>query len=153
MRILLTYIATFFIVTNTIALETKLSSFSLTAPRGKKIDLKSYSGKPLLIINIATRCGYTGQLDDIEKLYKKYKDQGLTIIGIPSNDFGGQTPESDKEVVEMCRVKYGASFPITTKSIVLGEKKVPLVDFIVKASGGNEISDHRALLAIFKLSE
>ena len=139
MKILLTSIAAFFFIANTIAIESKLTSFSLSAPRDKKIDLNSYKGKPLLIINIATRCGYTGQLDDIEKLYKKYKDQGLTIIGIPSNDFGGQTPESDKEVVEMCRVKYGASFPISTKSVVLGDKKTPLIDFIVKASGGGEI--------------
>ncbi len=119
--------------------ESTLSSFTLSAPRNKKIELKQYSGKPLLIINIATRCGYTGQLDDIEKLYKKYQKQGLTIIGIPSNDFGGQTPESNQEVVEMCRVKYGASFPISTKAIVLGKEKIPLIDYIVKSSGGEEI--------------
>ncbi|WP_372656063.1 redoxin domain-containing protein, partial [Halobacteriovorax sp.] len=103
--------------------ETSIFDFTLLAPKSKKIKLQQYKGKALLIINIATRCGYTGQLDDIEKLYQKYQKEGLRVIGIPSNDFGGQTPESNQEVVEMCRIKYGASFPISKKVIVLGKNK------------------------------
>lgn len=122
-----------------VAANTGLLSFSIDAPREKKIELKKYNKGPILLINIATRCGYTGQLDDIEKLYKKYKSQGLTVIGIPSNDFGGQTPEEDQKVVEMCRVKYGASFPISTKTIVTGKEKHPLIKYILSTSGGDEI--------------
>ena len=80
--------------------------FELTDTKGKKIESNQVKGKATLYVNIATRCGYTGQLDDIEKLYKKYKDKGLKVVGIPSNDFGSQTPENGEEINKFCRLKY-----------------------------------------------
>ncbi|ATH07136.1 hypothetical protein BIY24_04045 [Halobacteriovorax marinus] len=136
---LLTLIIAFFTITSTLAKSSELHAFKLKAPRKNEINLEKYKDGPLLIINIATRCGYTGQLDDIEKLYKKYSSKGLVIIGIPSNDFGGQTPESNQEVVEMCRVKYGASFPISTKVKVLGKEKHPLIEYMISESKQGDI--------------
>ena len=112
----------------------------IKSTKGTEINLKNYEGRSILFVNIATRCGYTGQLAGIEELYKKYKEKGLTVIGIPSNDFGGQTPEGDKKVAEFCRIKYGASFPIASKVAVTGSKKHPLVQHLVKVSGGEEIA-------------
>lgn len=109
-----------------------------SASKGE-IKLADYKEKALLIVNIATRCGYTGQLDELEELYKKYKDKGLAVIGIPSNDFGGQTPEEDKKVAEFCRLKYGATFPISIKVGVTGKDKHELVDYVVESAGGGEI--------------
>lgn len=94
----------------------------------------------LLIVNIATKCGYTSQLSELESLYIKYKERGLVIMGIPSNDFGAQTPEQDVEIVKFCKLKYGVTFPLTKKVIVSGDKKIPLIDWLIKKSGGNEIS-------------
>ncbi len=81
----------------------------------KSFDLNTLKSKPVLIVNIATQCGYTGQLKGLEDLYQKYKSQGLEVIGIPSNDFGGQTPENEKGVKDFCKLNYGVSFPLTEK--------------------------------------
>ena len=117
----------------------QLYDFSLKSTENKEINLKDYKGKNLLIVNIATRCGYTGQLDDLEKLYKKYSSRGLVVIGVPSNDFASQSPGSDKEVASFCRRKYGVTFPLATKSIVSGRDKIDLVKYILKSSSGSEI--------------
>ena len=109
--------------------------FELTDTKGKKIESNQVKGKATLYVNIATRCGYTGQLDDIEKLYKKYKDKGLKVVGIPSNDFGSQTPENGEEINKFCRLKYGTTFPITKKTPVTGKEKHPLVAFLTSKSG------------------
>jgi glutathione peroxidase len=79
-----------------------------------------------MVVNIATKCGYTEQLDDLEKLYQKFKKYDFVIIGIPSDDFGGQTPEENKEVAKFCRLKYGVTFPIVVKSTVKGINKIEL---------------------------
>ncbi|MCB9073200.1 MAG: glutathione peroxidase [Bdellovibrionaceae bacterium] len=93
----------------------------------KQTSLEAYKGKPLLLVNIATQCGYTKQLDGLEKLYKKYKSKGLVVIGIPSNDFGEQTPEDNKDVKKFCKLRYGVTFPLTKKTVVLGKDKNPLI--------------------------
>ncbi|MCB0376975.1 MAG: glutathione peroxidase [Bdellovibrionales bacterium] len=103
----------------------------------KTIDWKSYQGKPLLLVNIATRCGYTPQLKGLEQVYQKYQKQGLMVLGIPSNDFGEQTPEENKDVKKFCLLNYGVSFPLTEKIVVKGAKKHPFVADLLQAS-----SDH-----------
>lgn len=119
--------------------EPKIFRHKIKSVKNTDIALESYKGKSLLFVNIATRCGYTGQLGGLEDLYKKYKDKGLVIIGIPSNDFGSQTPEGNKQIGNFCRLKYGVSFPIAKKVQVKGSEKHPLVQHLVKASGGREI--------------
>ena len=101
-------------------------------PNSDKIEFNRLKGKVILIVNIATKCGYTPQLDGLENLYKKYNNQGLVIIGVPSNDFGGQTPENDKDAAKFCRINYGVSFPISQKYIVSGDKKIDLYKVLIK---------------------
>ena len=96
----------------------------------KEIDFSTLKGQVVMIVNIATRCGYTGQLDDIEKLYKKYQSQNFKVIGFPSNEFGDQTPESNEEVGNFCRLKYGATFPIVEKQSILGGNKTSLYKWL-----------------------
>lgn len=91
--------------------------------KGEKIQISQFKGKTVLVVNIATKCGLTGQLDDLEKLYQKYKSKGLVVLGVPSNDFLGQTPEGNEEVADFCRLNYGVSFPLIEKMSVKGESK------------------------------
>src|SRR5918993_638452 len=80
--------------------------------------LCKYEGKVLLVVNTASQCGYTPQYEGLEKLYRRYKDKGLIVLGFPSNDFGGQEPGSNKEIAKFCEVNYGVSFPMFTKTSV-----------------------------------
>jgi len=115
------------------------SNEKLTLSDGTELDLSKWKGTTYMIVNIATRCGFTGQLDELEKLYQKYKGSGFKILGIPSNDFGGQTPEGDKEVESFCRLKYGVSFPITKKMSVNWKSKNPFITKLLKKSGRKRI--------------
>jgi glutathione peroxidase-family protein len=119
--------------------EKNLFDFTINSPRGTKMNMQKFKGKSVLIVNIATRCGYTGQLDDLENLYKKYNSKGFIVLGIPSNDFGGQTPEKGQEVVKFCKLNYGVTFPMTSKVPVTGKAKTNFINHIVKSSGGDEI--------------
>ncbi|MCF8060078.1 MAG: glutathione peroxidase [Bacteriovoracaceae bacterium] len=116
----------------------EIYDLEVTKTDGDKLKLSELKGKTVLFVNVATKCGYTGQLDDLEKLYQKYKAKNFMIVGIPSNDFGGQTPEGNKEVAKFCRLKYGVTFPLTMKTPVLGDKKPQLIKLLVK--DGGEIS-------------
>ena len=104
----------------------------------EKIEFKKYKNKPVLLVNIATRCGYTGQLDELEAVYKKYKKEGLLVVGIPSNDFGGQTPEGEKEVAKFCRLKYGVTFPLTKKMVVKGKSKNKFMKELLSSSENSD---------------
>ncbi len=114
-----------------------LYSLNMKKTDGSEFPLKSLKGKAVLFVNVATRCGYTGQLDDLEKLFQKYKEKDFMVVGIPSNDFGGQTPEGDKEVAKFCRLKYGVSFPLTAKTPVKDEGKPELIKILL--NGGENI--------------
>lgn len=78
-------------------------------------------------------------MDNLEKVYQEFKDKGLIVLGLPSNDFGGQTPEDNKEVVKFCRLKYGATFPILKKAVVTGAGKHPLIKALLDKTNGKEI--------------
>lgn len=118
---------------------TQAFAVSITKNNGETIKLEDLKGKAVLVVNIATQCGYTPQLDNLEKVHQKYKDKGLVVIGIPSNDFGGQTPESDKEVAKFCKINYGASYTLSKKSVVKGDGKHPLIANLIKQDGEGEI--------------
>lgn len=104
--------------------------------------LASYKGKVLLIVNVASKCGFTKQYAGLEDLYKKYKDQGLVVLGFPSNDFKGQEPGTEKEIVEFCQGRFGVSFPLFAKIHVKGEDKAPLYQYLTEGDhpGKGEIS-------------
>ena len=92
--------------------------------------LAAYRGKPLLVVNVASKCGFTPQYAGLESLYEKYKDRGLVIVGIPANNFGGQEPGTNEEIKKFCSTKYNVSFPMMSKVSVLGDDKTPLYTFL-----------------------
>ncbi len=107
-------------------------SYTLKDAKGEDYSFSKLKGKPFVLVNIATKCGFTGQLDDLEVVYNKYKDKGLIIVGIPSNDFMGQTPESNEKVAEFCRLKYGVKFPVMSKIVVKGDEMHPMIKDLLK---------------------
>jgi glutathione peroxidase len=88
--------------------------------------LKAYSGKVVLLVNVASKCGFTKQYAGLEALYNKYKDKGLVVVGVPSNDFGGQEPGTAQEIVTFCKSKFDVTFPLMAKIHVKGPEKHPL---------------------------
>jgi glutathione peroxidase len=101
---------------------------------GKEQPLSAYKGKTLLIVNVASKCGFTPQYKGLEALYEKYKDRGLVILGFPANDFGWQEPGTDAEIKEFCSVNYGVTFPVFSKITVKGEKIHPLYKHLIESS-------------------
>jgi glutathione peroxidase len=97
---------------------------------GKKKRLSAHKGKVLLVVNTASACGYTPQFAGLEKLWEDYKDQGLVIIGFPSNEFGNQDPGSNEEIASYCQLNYGVSFPMMAKVEVNGSNAHPLWDWL-----------------------
>jgi glutathione peroxidase len=93
---------------------------------GATVDLASFRGKVLLLVNTASQCGYTPQYAGLEKLYETYKDRGLVVVGFPSNDFGGQEPGSATEIATFCRKNYGVSFPMMAKVHAKGPEIAPI---------------------------
>ncbi len=94
--------------------------FSFQIVTGEILPLSHFRGKVLFIVNTASRCGFTRQYQDLEQLYKQYQDRGLVIIGVPSNDFGGQEPGTDDEIQAFCQTRFGVSFPIVKKERLKG---------------------------------
>ena len=95
--------------------DRSMYSIKATTLDGAPADLSQYQGKVVLVVNVASRCGFTGQYAGLQKLYDTYKDKGLVVLGIPSNDFGGQEPGSQKEIKEFCSSKYSVTFPMLSK--------------------------------------
>lgn len=104
--------------------------FTVKNMQGKDVSLSEYSGKFLLIVNTASKCGFTPQYDGLEALYKKYKDQGLVILGFPSNQFLAQEPESNENILSFCKINYGVTFPLFAKIDVRGKDADPLFQFL-----------------------
>lgn len=109
--------------------------FSFTAINGEPMPLEQFRGRVLLVVNTASKCGFVGQYDGLEALWKRYGDRGLVVIGVPSNDFGGQEPRQEQEIVDFCRLNYGVSFPLTAKTEVTGEKAHPFYRWAGEKAG------------------
>src|SRR6267378_53717 len=105
-------------------------NFTLNSIDGKPAPLADYKGKVVLIVNVASRCGYTPQYTALESIYEKYKDQGFVIVGIPANNFGGQEPGTNQEIKTFCSSKYNVTFPMMAKVSVKGEDTTPLYQFL-----------------------
>ncbi|MEC7107929.1 MAG: glutathione peroxidase [Verrucomicrobiota bacterium] len=97
---------------------------------GENLSLEEFKGNVILIVNTASRCGFTSQYSELENLFNKYKDKGFTILAFPSNNFMNQEPGSNKEIEEFCKINYGISFPIFSKVEVKGSNKHPLFEFL-----------------------
>ncbi len=113
-----------------IAGETTIYDFTVKSLDGKDVSLARYKGKVLLIVNVASRCGYTPQYKELEELYTKYKDRGFVVLGFPANNFGGQEPGTDEEIAEFCERNYGVTFAMFSKISVKGEDQHPLYRYI-----------------------
>jgi glutathione peroxidase len=104
--------------------------FTLNSLDGKPAPLAEYKGKVVLIVNVASRCGYTPQYTGLEKVYEKYKAQGFVILGFPANNFGGQEPGTNEEIKTFCSSKYQVTFPMYSKVSVKGADTTPLYQFL-----------------------
>jgi len=104
--------------------------YTLNSLSGTPTPLANFKGKVMLLVNVASQCGYTPQYEGLQALYVKYKDQGLVVAGFPANNFGGQEPGTNEEIGAFCRSKFGVTFPMFTKISVKGADKAPLYQFL-----------------------
>ena len=105
-------------------------SFTLDSIDGRPVQLGHYHGKVLMLVNVASKCGYTPQYAALESLYKKYQDRGLVIVGIPANNFANQESGTNQEIKRFCSNKYNVTFPMMSKVSVVGPDKTPLYTFL-----------------------
>ncbi len=115
---------------------TTIADFKAELPNGTEIDLAEKKGKVLLVVNTASKCGFTPQYDGLEKVYQKYADQGFEVIGFPCNQFGGQEPGTADEIEQFCKVNFGVTFPLMKKVEVNGPGAIPLFDWMKQEAPG-----------------
>lgn len=111
-------------------------NFSAKTITGEEKSLKDYKGKALLIVNVASKCGFTPQYKGLQEVYDKYKDQGLEILGFPCNQFGGQEPGTEADITSFCELNYGVNFPMFAKVDVKGDKAHPLYTYMTEQAPG-----------------
>lgn len=122
------------LLTMTLSLSAQsIHSFKVKSIDGTTINLAAYKGKKILIVNTASKCGYTPQYEALQKVYAQYKDK-LVIIGFPCNQFGGQEPGTNEEIVSFCQKNYGVSFPLADKVDVKGENIAPIYQWLTQKS-------------------
>ncbi len=109
---------------------TTVADFTVTTNSGEELDLADKKGSVLLVVNTASKCGFTPQYDGLEELYQKYKDQGFEVLGFPCNQFGGQEPGNADEIAEFCKINHGVTFPLMEKVDVNGPDASPLFDWM-----------------------
>ena len=100
--------------------------FKINSINGDELDLSIFDGKTILLVNVASNCGFTKQYDDLQKLYDNFKDKGLVVVGVPTNQFGGQEPGSETEIKNFCEANFNISFPMTSKYDVKGDNAHPI---------------------------
>ena len=111
--------------------------FTLPSIDGAPAPLAAYKGKVALLVNVASKCGYTPQYTGLQALYQKYKDQGFVILGFPANNFGAQEPGTNEEIKTFCSSKYMVTFPMYSKISVKGADQAPLYKFLTDTTGGD----------------
>jgi glutathione peroxidase len=130
-----------------------IHGFKVKSIEGKTIDFSSFKGKKILVVNTASKCGYTPQYEALQKVYEQYKDK-LVIVGFPANNFGGQEPGSDAEVQEFCKARFGVTFPLASKVSVKGEDMAPIYKWLTsKAENGVMDADIKWNFGKFLLDE
>jgi glutathione peroxidase len=115
--------------------ETNAHDFTLTGIDGKPMPLAQFKGHPVLVVNTASECGYTPQYEELEALWQAYKGRGLIVLGVPSNDFGGQEPGTAEEIASFCKLNYGVTFPLADKTVVKGDKADPFYKWAGEKAG------------------
>ena len=114
----------------TAAHAASIYDFTMKSIDGQPVSLKSYNGKVVLLVNVASKCGFTPQYAGLEALYEKYKDRGFVILGVPANNFAQQEPGTNEEIKKFCSNKYNVTFPMMSKVSVLGDDETPLYRFL-----------------------
>ena len=109
--------------------------FTFSGIDNKPIDMKQYKGHPVLVVNVASFCGFTPQYTELQKLHETYGPKGLVVLGVPSNDFGAQEPKSESEIKKFCETSFGVTFPMTTKERVIGVDAHGLYEWISGHAG------------------
>jgi glutathione peroxidase len=117
------------------AAEQTAHDFSFTAIDGKPLPLSQFRGKALLVVNTASECGFTGQYEGLEAVAKKYESKGLVVLGVPSNQFGGQEPGTSEEIATFCKLNYGVTFPLADKTEVKGGGAHPFYQWAGQKAG------------------
>lgn len=121
-------------------MATSIYDFKVAGLEGNEINLAAYKGKKILIVNTASKCGFTPQYEELQKLYNQYKGK-LVIIGFPANNFGGQEPGSNNEIEEFCKRNYGVTFPMAEKVSVKGDDIHPLFKYLTDEAAKMNIKD------------
>jgi glutathione peroxidase len=119
-----------FFATALMAADKSVYDFTLNSIDGQPAPLGAYKGKVVLLVNVASRCGFTPQYTALESVYEKFKDRGFVIVGIPANNFGSQEPGTNQEIKTFCQTKYSVTFPMMSKVSVKGDDKTPLYQFL-----------------------
>jgi glutathione peroxidase len=116
--------------------EKNIYDYSVKNAEGLTVDMSQYKGKVVLVVNVASKCGFTPQYQGLESLYKEFKNSGLVILGFPCNQFGAQEPGNDSEIKQFCSLTYDVSFPIMSKINVNGSDAAPIYDFLKSSAPG-----------------
>lgn len=122
----------------------KIYDFKTLSNKGAEVDFAQFEGKVLMVVNTASKCGFTPQYDGLEALYQKYKDQGLVIVGFPCDQFAGQEPGSNEEIAEFCRLNHGVTFPLMAKTDVNGPNAEPIFEYLKSQAPTEEYSGLKA---------
>lgn len=128
-------------MTTSLIAASGLYSFTLNSIDGRPAPLADYKGKVILIVNVASQCGYTPQYSALEETYEKYKGQGFVILGFPANNFGAQEPGTNEEIKTFCTRKYSVTFPMYAKLSVKGDDQAPLYTYLTKETGAGISGD------------
>ncbi|CAE6440520.1 unnamed protein product [Rhizoctonia solani] len=122
--------------TTTLSIMSTFYDLKAATPRGEEYSFDQLKGNVVLVVNVASKCGFTPQYTGLEALYKKYKDRGLVILGFPCNQFAGQEPGTDEEIVEFCQINHGVSFPLMKKSDVNGDNANEVYKYLKNQKSG-----------------
>lgn len=122
----------FIVMATSLCAASSIYDFTLDSIDGKPAPLAAYKGKVLLLVNVASRCGYTPQYTALQAIYEKYKDKGFVILGFPANNFGAQEPGTNDEIKTFCASKYSVTFPLYAKISVKGDDQAPLYQYLTK---------------------
>mgnify|MGYP001196381983 FL=1 len=134
--IIVVFITTLFLMENSVAKYEKIFfDFNVTGLDGENIDLSKYKNKAVLLVNVASNCGFTKQYGDLQRIWDLYKDQGLLVLGVPSNQFGNQEPGSNEDIKKFCKVNFNVNFPMTDKLNVKGENAHEIYKWAIKNFG------------------
>ena len=127
-------------MTETATAPATVYDFTVKSIDGKDVKLSQYKGKKLLIVNVASECGYTPQYKELEELYKKHGNK-VTVLGFPANNFGGQEPGTNEQIATFCEKNFGVTFPMFAKVSVKGDDTAPLYKFLADKSKNGAVSD------------